>query len=88
MRPAFLALGVVLCTLGVEVIFYQLSESCESNSVASSNLLYPWCTDVLDHINFTFVGIVALFAGVVVLALGSSLHWLVEPPEPEVEGSN
>jgi hypothetical protein len=38
----------------------------------------------LDHVNLTFIGVVALFAGVVILALGGPLHWLLEPSsEPE-----
>ena len=46
---------------------------------------YPWCSDVLDHINFTFVGVLSLFAGIIVLALGGSLHWLLEPSKAEEE---
>lgn len=83
MRTVFLVTGIVLVLLGAGVIVYQLSESCEDSSLASSNHLYPWCSDVLDHINLTFAGVVALFAGAVVLGLGGALHWLIEPSRAE-----
>lgn len=80
---SFLVAGVFLCLIGAGVILYQLSESCEENPLA--NHTYPWCSDVLDHINFTFVGVLALFAGIVTLALGGSLHWILEPDKGEAE---
>jgi hypothetical protein len=79
MMTVFLITGVVLCLLGLGVVFYQLSESCEDSALANANWLYPWCSDMLDHINLTFVGVLVLFAGIVVLALGGTLHWLLEP---------
>ena len=85
MRTAFLVTGLVLVLIGAGVVFYQISESCEESSLASGNHIYPWCSDVLDHINLTFAGVGALFAGVVVLALGTSLHWLLEPTKPEAD---
>jgi hypothetical protein len=67
-------------------VFYQISESCEDSAIANAYSGYPWCTDVLDHINLTFIGIVALLVGMVVLALGGPLHWILEPSaEPEGE---
>ena len=74
-----MVLGVVLCLLGVGVVFYQVSESCEDSALQATYQGYPWCTDVLDHINLTFVGVVALLVGALVLALGGPLHWLLEP---------
>ncbi len=71
--------------IGAGVVFYQISESCEDSPLASAAHPYPWCSDVLDHINLTFVGVLALFAGVVVLALGGTLHWLLEPSKAEGE---
>ncbi len=71
--------------IGGGVVFYQLSESCEDSPLASAAHPYPWCSDVLDHINLTFIGVLALFAGVVVLALGGALHWLLEPTKAEGE---
>lgn len=79
MRSSFLAAGLVLCLAGLGVVLYQLSESCEDSALAKAYWIYPWCSDVLDHINLTFVGVVALFVGVVVLALGGPLHWILEP---------
>ena len=67
------------------MVIYQMSESCEDSSLASSAHPYPWCSDVLDHINLTFAGILALFAGVVVLALGGALHWILEPSKVDSE---
>jgi hypothetical protein len=83
MRTAFLVTGAVLCLMGAGVVLYQLSESCEDSALANANWMYPWCSDMLDHINLTFVGVLALFAGVVVLALGGSLHWILEPSKGE-----
>jgi uncharacterized membrane protein YidH (DUF202 family) len=83
LRSAFLVLGIALCLLGGGVILYQLSESCEDSAFAGASQFYPWCSDVLDHVNFTFVGVLVLFVGVVVLALGGSLHWMVEPSKGE-----
>lgn len=61
---------------------YQVSESCEDSSIASEYQGYPWCSDILDHINLTFVGVMALFLGLVVIALGGRLHWLLEKGSP------
>ncbi len=83
MRTPFLVAGVVLLLVGAGVVLYQLSESCENSALPTANLIYPWCSDVLDHVNLTFVGVLALFAGVVVLALGGSLHWILEPAKEE-----
>ena len=85
MRTVFLVAGVVLLLLGAGVVLYQLSESCEDSALASANWAYPWCSDVLDHVNLTFVGVVLLFAGAVTLALGGSLHWMLEPSKEEPE---
>jgi len=82
MRTVFLVAGLVLCILGAVVILYEVSESCEDSALASQYRYYPWCSDVLDHVNYTFVGVLALFAGVIVLALGGTLHWLLEPEKP------
>ena len=79
MKTAFLVAGVVFCLIGAGVILYQFSESCEDSTAPTANHIYPWCSDVLDHINLTFVGVLALFAGLVALALGGSLHWVLEP---------
>ena len=79
MRATFLVTGAVLCLAGAGVVLYQLSESCEDSALATAAWIYPWCSDVLDHVNFTFVGVLALFAGAVVLALGGPLHWILEP---------
>lgn len=86
MRSGFLISGIVLCLVGVGVVLYQLSESCEDSAIASANRMFPWCSDVLDHVNLTFVGVLALFAGIVVLALGGSLHWILEPSKDATEG--
>jgi len=85
LRSTYLVAGVFLILIGAGVVFYQLSESCEDSPLASSMHPFPWCSDVLDHINFTFVGVIALFAGVLVLALGGSLHWILEPGKDETE---
>lgn len=85
MRATYLIAGIFLILIGAGVVIYQLSESCEDSPFASSAHPYPWCSDVLDHINFTFLGIIALFAGVVVLALGSALHWILEPSKDAAE---
>ena len=85
MRTGFLISGIVLCLVGAGVVLYQLSESCEASSLANANRMYPWCSDVLDHVNLTFVGVLALFAGIVVLALGGSLHWILEPSKVVTE---
>lgn len=83
MRTAFLVAGLVLLIMGAGVIVYQLSESCEDSALANASWAYPWCSDMLDHINLTFVGVIALFAGMVVLALGGTLHWILEPNKEE-----
>ena len=83
MKASFLIAGAVLLLMGAGVVLYQLSESCEDSALSSANWIYPWCSDVLDHVNFTFVGVVALFAGLVVLALGGPLHWILEPATEE-----
>ncbi len=85
MRKGFLISGVVLILAGAGIVLYQLSESCEDSALASANHMYPWCSDILDHINFTFVGILVLFVGIVVLALGGSLHWMLEPSKEPAE---
>ncbi len=87
MKGGFLVGGVLLCLLGVGVVYYQVSESCEDNTLAGAYTGYPWCTDVLDHINLTFVGVVALLLGAVVLSLGGPLHWLVERVSPSEDPS-
>ena len=83
MKTAFLVSGIVICLVGAGVVLYQLSESCEAGAIAGANHMYPWCTDVLDHVNLTFVGVLALFVGIVVLALGGPLHWILEPSREE-----
>ena len=84
MRRGYLLAGILLCLIGVGVVLYQVSESCEDNTLANAYRGYPWCTDVLDQINLTFVGVVVLMAGVVIVALGGPLHWILEPsPGPE-----
>ncbi len=84
LRAGYVFAGVLLCLVGVGVVLYQLHESCEDSTLAGAYKGYPWCTDVLEHINLTFVGVVALMVGVVVLFLGGPLHWLLEPSsEPE-----
>ncbi len=76
MRTRFLLSGVLLCFAGAAVVLYQLSESCEDNVLAGAYQGYPWCTDILSHINLTFVGVLAVIVGVVVLALGGPLRWI------------
>jgi hypothetical protein len=83
MRTTFLVAGAVLLFMGAGIVLYQLSESCEDSALANANWMYPWCSDMLDHINLTFVGVLALFAGLVVLALGGTLHWILEPSKEE-----
>ena len=83
MRSVFLVVGAVLLLIGAGIVLYELSESCEDSVLANANWMYPWCSDMLDHINLTFVGVLALFAGLVVLALGGTLHWLIEPSREE-----
>jgi hypothetical protein len=68
-----------MCLIGVGIVYYQVSESCEDSTLAGAYKGYPWCTDILDHINLTFVGVVALLAGIIVLALGGPIHWVLEP---------
>ncbi len=82
MRTWFMAAGLALCLIGGAIIFYQVSESCEDAGLSSVYSGYPWCVDILDHINLTFVGVMAVVGGVLVLALGSSLHWFLEPVSP------
>jgi hypothetical protein len=84
-RSAFIIAGAVLCLLGAGLIFYQLSESCEDSLTA--NHVYPWCSDVLDHVNLTFGGVLILFGGVMVLALGGTLHWVLEKSRDGVDDS-
>lgn len=84
MRAGYVLSGILLCLVGVGIVLYQLSESCEDNALAGVYKGYPWCADILDHINLTFVGVVALFAGIVILGLSGPLHWILEPSsEPE-----
>ena len=86
LRVGYVFSGILLCLIGVGVVFYQLSESCEDSTLANAYKGYPWCTDILDHVNLTFVGVVALLAGIIILSLGGPLHWLFEPSqEPEDE---
>lgn len=81
MRGGYIIAGVMLCLIGVGIVYYQVSESCEDSTLSGAYKGYPWCTDVLDHINLTFAGVVALLVGLVVLALGGPLHWLLERPK-------
>lgn len=85
MRREFVLSGVLLCLVGVGIVFYQVNESCEDSALANAYNGYPWCTDVLDHINLTFVGAGALFAGAIVILLGGPLHWMLEPSSEPVE---
>jgi hypothetical protein len=85
MRTGFLAAGIALLLLGAGVVFYQLSESCEENGLETAHTIYPWCNDILDHVNLTFIGVLALFAALVLLALGGPLHWLLEPSREDGE---
>ena len=95
MRSSYVLTGVFLCLIGVGVVFYQISESCEDSTLAGAYKGYPWCTDILDHVNLTFVGVLALAAGAVVLLLGGPLHWVLEPsaetentvPDQKLDGS-
>ena len=81
--------GILLCLVGTGVVYYQISESCEDSTLAGAYKGYPWCTDVLDQINLTFLGVLALLAGIVVLAIGGPLHWLVEGSlEPNTSAQN
>ena len=52
--------GILLCLVGTGVVYYQISESCEDSTLAGAYKGYPWCTDVLDQINLTFLGVLAL----------------------------
>src|SRR5271157_799262 len=89
MRTVYLVSGILVCLIGVGVVLYQVTESCEDSTLANAYRGYPWCTDVLDQINLTFVGVVALMIGVIILALGGPLHWLLEPShEHESEALN
>jgi hypothetical protein len=72
--------------VGVGVVLYQASESCEDSALANAYRGYPWCSDILDHINLTFVGVIALLAGVVVIGLGGPLHWILEKDEKPAAG--
>jgi len=84
LRGGYLVGGILVCIAGIGIVFYQISESCEDSTIASAYAGYPWCTDILDHINLTFIGVIALLVGIVVLALGGPLHWILEPSaEPE-----
>lgn len=69
----------MLCLIGAGTVLYQINESCEDNTLASAYKGYPWCTDILDHVNLTFLGVLALLAGITVIILGGPLHWLLEP---------
>jgi hypothetical protein len=92
LRGGYLVGGILVCIAGIGIVFYQISESCEDSAIANAYAGYPWCTDILDHINLTFVGIMALIVGVVILSFGGPLHWILEPSvEPEaqvVQGDN
>jgi uncharacterized membrane protein YiaA len=81
LRTGYLLSGILLCLVGVGVVLYQVSESCEDSALSNAYRGYPWCTDILDHINLTFIGVIALLAGIVVLGLGGPLHWILEPGE-------
>jgi len=86
MRTSYVLFGILLILIGVGVVFYQVSESCEDSAIAYAYQGYPWCTDILDHINFTFVGVIALFLGIIVIGLGGPLHWVLERnAKPTVE---
>jgi hypothetical protein len=89
LKTDYLLSGILLCLIGAGVVFYQVSESCEDSTLANAYQGYPWCSDILDHINLTFLGVIALFVGILVLALGGPLHWVLEPgekpPADEVE---
>jgi hypothetical protein len=87
LRAGFVVAGVMLCLIGIGVVYYQISESCEDNTLAGAYKGYPWCTDVLDHINLTFAGVAALLVGAVILALGGPLHWILEPSSDAVDGA-
>jgi uncharacterized membrane protein len=78
LRREFLISGILLCLIGAGVIFYQINESCEDSTLAGAYKGYPWCTDILDRINFTFLGVLAVLAGVVIIMLGGRLHWILE----------
>ena len=86
MRSGFVVAGAMLALIGIGVVYYQVSETCEDSTVAGAYKGYPWCTDVLDHINLTFVGVVALLGAALMLALGGPLHWLLEPSKPDPVG--
>jgi hypothetical protein len=83
LRITYLVVGAVLCLVGVATVFYQFSESCEDSTLAGAYQGYPWCSDVLDHINLTFAGVIAVLAGVIVFVLGGPLHWVVEAGKSE-----
>jgi uncharacterized membrane protein len=91
LRRGFVLAGILLCLIGVGIVFYQINESCEDSALANAYQGYPWCTDILDHINFTFVGVVVLLAGILVIILGGPLHWMLEPTSestvPQVQRS-
>ncbi len=84
LRTRFLWSGFLFCIVGGGIILYQISESCENTALANTFYGYPWCSDILEHINLTFVGVVALIAGAIILALGGALHWILEPTEAGV----
>ncbi len=79
MRTRFLLSGLLLLLVGGGIILYQVSESCEDSALAQTYAGYPWCTDILDHVNLTFIGVMSIVVGIVILALGASLHWILEP---------
>jgi uncharacterized membrane protein len=92
LRVGYVLSGILFCLVGIGVVFYQISESCEDSAIASAYAGYPWCSDVLDHINLTFVGVIVLLVGVLIVALGGPLHWLLEPSseseaQPAAEGT-
>lgn len=79
MRTSFLVAGLLLCFAGGAIIFYQLSETCEEGALAETYIKYPWCTDILTHTNFTFIGVLGVMAGIIILLLGTRLHWILGP---------
>jgi hypothetical protein len=81
MRTRFLLSGLLFCLVGAGIILYQVSESCENSELASTYSGYPWCSDVMEHINLTFVGVMAVIVGIIILALGVSPLWNRKPSE-------
>jgi hypothetical protein len=83
MRTRFILAGLLFCFVGGGIVFYQISESCEDSALANVYAGYPWCSNILEHINLTFLGVLALIVGIIILVLGSSLHWILEPSAPD-----